>query len=151
MKPAQLSLEQTIPRVSQMRKLGLSLREAHDRQYGLAGWFQRVEELRALPNQTDASLADINALRAVFREFWRQGDFAAIVEVSAKLPEKLLAHDDLLAAYTASAREQIANTESLRNVERKPALSLEQGYRQMSEDEAREKEALEWAAATTGE
>lgn len=146
MKPAKLNLEQTIQRVSQMRKLGLSLREAHDKQYRLEGWLKRVAELRALPHercQAEASTADLNALRTAFREFWRQRDFAAIVEVAAKLPETLIAQDDLLRAYAASARERID--------ERTHASNSKEGYEQMARDEAREKEALEFAEAVIGD
>lgn len=146
MKPAKLNLEQTIRRVSQMRKLGLSLREAHDKQYRLEGWLKRVAELRALPDercQTEVSTADLNALRAAFREFWRQRDFAAIVEVAAKLPETIVAHDDLLLAYTASARERID--------ERTHASNSKEGHQQISRDETRKKEALRFTEAVIGD
>ncbi len=135
-----LNLEQTIQRVSQMRKLGLSLREAHDQQYRLEGWLKRVAELRALPLarcQAETSAADLIALRAVFREYWKKGDLAAIVEVAAKLSQTLVARDALLAAYSASARERIA--------EHKQTSSLQEGHEQRAKGEAREKETLKSA------
>ncbi len=146
MKPAKLNLEQTVQRVSQMRKLGLSLREAHDRQYRLEGWLKRVAELRALPDercQTEVSTADLNALRAAFREFWRQRDFAAIVEAAAKLPETIIARDDLLLAYAALARERVDKHTH--------ASNSKAGHQQISRDEVREKEALEFGQAVIGD
>ncbi len=112
MKLAKLNLEQTIQRVSQMRKLGLSLREAYDQQYRLESWLKRVEELRALltqRSQAEVTPSDLQALRAGFQDFCRKGDFVAILEIASKLPAELVTRDHLLAAYTALAHEQIEN------------------------------------------
>jgi hypothetical protein len=43
------NLDQTLQRVSQMRRLGLSLREAYEKQFLLSQWLARFEVLHNLP------------------------------------------------------------------------------------------------------
>jgi hypothetical protein len=105
-----LNPEQTIQRVSQMRRLGLSLREAYEKQYLLSAWLAHFETLRALPADrfpTVLTRMDLEALRAGFRENWAQGNYAVIVETAKKLPADILQREHLLAAYAAAAREQL--------------------------------------------
>ena len=101
--------EQTLQRVSQMRRLGLSLREAYDKQYHLPQWLARFEVLRHLPaEQFPARLSrnDINALRAGIRKNWAEGHYTLIVEIAEKLPVETLRQDEVLAAFTGAAREE---------------------------------------------
>ncbi len=105
-----LNPEQTIQRVSQMRRLGLSLREAYEKQFLLSEWLARFEVLRNLPpEQFPAQLPrhDIDALRAGIRKNWAEGHYAAIVEVADKLPGAVLQQDHVLAAFIGAAREQL--------------------------------------------
>ncbi|MDZ7313566.1 MAG: hypothetical protein ONB45_20080 [candidate division KSB1 bacterium] len=105
-----LNPEQTIQRISQMRRLGLSLREAYEKQYLLHAWMARFETLRALPADRfpmELTHKDLEALRAGFRENWAQGNYAIIVEVAKKLPADILQREHLLTAYAAAAREQL--------------------------------------------
>jgi hypothetical protein len=75
------TLDQTLQRVSQMRRLGLSLREAYDKQFHLPRWLVRFETLRQdFPKQL--SRDDLDALRAGIRQNWGRG----ITPPSLKLP-----------------------------------------------------------------
>lgn len=100
------NLEQTIQRVSQMRRLGLSLREAYEKQFLLPQWLARFEVLRNLPPEQFLR-NDIDALRAGIRKNWAEGHYAAIVEVADKLPAVVLQQDHVLAAFIGAAREQL--------------------------------------------
>jgi hypothetical protein len=104
------NLEQTIQRVSQMRRLGLSLREAYEKQFLLSEWLARFEVLCNLsPEQfpTQFLRHDIDALRAGIRKNWAEGHYAAIVEVADKLPVAVLQQDHVMAAFIGAAREQL--------------------------------------------
>lgn len=104
------TLDQTLQRVSQMRRLGLSLREAYDKQYHLPQWLARFEVLRNWPAaQFPAQLSrdDIDALRAGIRKNWAEGNYAVIVEVAEKLPAETLRQDDVLAAFAGAAQEEL--------------------------------------------
>lgn len=104
------TLDQTLQRVSQMRRLGLSLREAYDRQYHLPRWLARFEVLRNLPAQDfpkQLSRDDIDALRAGIRVNWAAGNYVVIVEVAEKLSAEILRQDEVMAAFVGAAREQL--------------------------------------------
>ncbi|MCI0690722.1 hypothetical protein L0337_01800 [candidate division KSB1 bacterium] len=104
------TLEQKIQRVSQMRRLGLSLREAYERQFLLPQWLARFEVLCNLPPgqfPTQFSRHDIDALRAGIRKNWAEGRYAVIVEVADKLPVVVLQQNHVLAAFIGAAREQL--------------------------------------------
>ena len=104
------TLDQTLQRVSQMRRLGLSLREAYDEQYHLPRWLARFEVLRNLPAGAfpkQLSCDDIHALRAGIRQNWTAGNYANIVAVAEKLPVEIFRQDEVLAAFVGAAREQI--------------------------------------------
>jgi hypothetical protein len=104
------NLEQTIQRVSQMRRLGLSLREAYDKQYRLPQWLERFAVLQALPAEqfsVQFSRDDMAALRAGFRKNWVTGNYATIVEMAEKVPPKILQEDHVSAAFAGAAREQV--------------------------------------------
>jgi hypothetical protein len=93
-----------------MRRLGLSLREAYDKQYHLPQWLARFEVLRNLsaaqfPEQL--SRDDIAALRAGIRKNWAEGNYALIVEIAEKLPAIVLKQDDVLTAFAGAAREEL--------------------------------------------
>jgi hypothetical protein len=93
-----------------MRRLGLSLREAYDRQFHLPRWLARSEVLRSLSvAQFPAQLSrdDIAALRAGIRQHWTEGNYALIVEIAEKLPVEVLKQDQVLAAFAGAAREQL--------------------------------------------
>lgn len=110
MKLPKLNFEQTIQRVSQMRRLALSLRESYEKQYKLKDWLARFHALRTLPADqmpTVFSKADLRALHTGFRESWSDGDFATIVEVAKKLPAEVLRQDHLLTSYAAAARTHL--------------------------------------------
>ena len=69
------TLDQMLQRVSQMRRLGLSLREAYDQQFHLPRWLARFEVLRNLSVQDfpkQLSRDDLGALRAGIRKNWRK-------------------------------------------------------------------------------
>lgn len=107
-----LSPEQTIQRVSQMRRLGLSLREAYEKQYRLPQWLERFEVLRRLPSEqfpAHLSRDDLDAIRAGVRVNWAEGNYALIVEIAEKLPAGVLKQDDVLAAFAGAAREELFN------------------------------------------
>jgi hypothetical protein len=102
--------EQKLQRVSQMRRLALSLREAYEKQFLLNDWLARFEILLDLPPDhfpAKLSRADLEALRAGFRENWAKGNFAVIVKAAAKLPVEIFRRDHVLAAYAGAAREQL--------------------------------------------
>jgi hypothetical protein len=104
------NLEQTLQRVSQMRRLGLSLREAYEKQFLLPQWLSRFEFLRNLPaEQFPMQLPryDLDALRAGIRKNWAEGHYAVIVEVADKLPVAVLQRDHVLAAFIGATREQL--------------------------------------------
>jgi hypothetical protein len=110
MKLPKFDFEHTIQRVSQMRRLALSLREAYEQQYKLADWLAHFENLRILPRDQfplQLSKKDIAALHAGVRECWAKGEFAVIVDVANKLPAGVLQHDHMLTAFTGAAREKI--------------------------------------------
>ncbi len=105
-----LNFEQTVQRVSQMRRLALSLREAYEKQFKLEAWLSRFNKLRTMPpDQFPAKLskADLDALRAGFRENWAKGNFAIIAEVAEKLSAEVLQRDHVLAAFAGVAHERI--------------------------------------------
>lgn len=113
MKRVRFDFEQTVRRVSQLRELALSLREAYEQQYELDGWLAHFEDLRLLPSDQFPKLLskkDIAALRAGFRECWAKGEFAAIVDLAGKLPAAALQHDHMLAAFAGAAREKIKSS-----------------------------------------
>jgi hypothetical protein len=110
MKLPKFDFEHTIQRVSQMRRLALSLREAYEKQYKLDEWLARFDSFRALPSdQFPMKLAkrDFESLRAGFREHWAKGDYHVIIEVADKLPVEALRSDHVLAAFAGAAREKI--------------------------------------------
>jgi hypothetical protein len=93
-----------------MRRLGLSLREAYEKQFLLSEWLARFEVLRNLPaEQFPAQFPrhDIDALRAGIRKNWAEGRYAVIVEVADKLPVAVLQQDHVLAAFIGAARERL--------------------------------------------
>jgi len=103
------TLDQILQRVSQMRRLGLSLREAYDKQYHLPEWLARFEVLRNLPAEqfpVQLSCDDINALRAGIRKNWAEGHYTLIVEIAENLPAETLRQDEVLAAFVGAAREE---------------------------------------------
>jgi hypothetical protein len=107
--------EQKLQRVSQMRRLSLSLREAYEKQFLLKDWLARFEALRALPPDhfpAKLSRADLKALRAGFRENWAKGNFSAIVEAAAKLPAEISRRDHVITAYAGAAREQLESAQA---------------------------------------
>ena len=102
--------DQTLQRVSQMRRLGLSLREAYDKQYHLPQWLARFEVLRNLPAadfSKQLSRDDLDAIRAGIRQNWAAGNYADIVKVAEKLPVEIFRQDEVIAAFVGAAREQI--------------------------------------------
>lgn len=102
--------EQTIQRVSQMRRLGLSLREAYDQQYHLPRWLARFEVLRNLPAgdfPKQLTRDDLDALRAGIRQKWATGNYADIIAVVEKMPVEIFRQDEVVAAFVGAAREQI--------------------------------------------
>lgn len=102
--------EQILQRVSQMRRLGLSLREAYDKQCHWPQWLARFAVLRDLPVEqfpAKFSCDDIAALRAGFRENWAAGDYQIIVDLADKLPPPILRQDEALTAFAGAAREQL--------------------------------------------
>ncbi len=110
MKRARFDFEQTVRRVSQLRELSLSLREAYEQQYKQAGWLAHFENLRIVPRDQfpkQLSKKDIAALHAGLRESWAKGEFAAIVEIAEKLPVGVLQHDHMLAAFAGAACDKI--------------------------------------------
>ncbi len=110
MKFARFDFEHTVRRVSQLRELALSLREAYEQQYEFAGWLAHFENLRTLSRDQfpkQLSRKDFAALGAGFREYWAKGEFAAIVEIADKLPVGVLQHDHMLAAFAGAAREKV--------------------------------------------
>jgi len=105
------TLQQTIQRVSQMRRLGLSLHEAYEKQYKLPYWLARFEVLRSLPSKqfpAQLSREDLEALRAGVRKNWADGSYHVIVALAEKLPANILQQDHVLAAFIGAAREQLA-------------------------------------------
>ena len=103
------TLDQTLQRVSQMRRLGLSLREAYDKQFHLPRRLARFEVLRNFSAEnfpTQLSRDDLDALRAGIRQNWAAGNYADIVAVAEKLPAETLRQDEVLAAFVGAAREQ---------------------------------------------
>jgi hypothetical protein len=85
------TLEQTIQRVSQMRRLGLSLREAYEKQFLLPQWLAHFEVLRNLPPEQfpmQFSCHDIDALRAGIRKNWAEGHYSVTSEIFAKKAKK---------------------------------------------------------------
>jgi len=104
------TLDQTLQRVSQMQRLGLSLREAYDKHYQLPQWLARFEVLRHLPAEQfpkQLSRDDLDALRTGVRKNWAEGHYQRIVEIAQKLPANILQHDHVLAAFIGAAREQL--------------------------------------------
>lgn len=92
-----------------MRRLGLSLREAYDRQFHLSRWLARFEVLRNLPAQDfpkQLSRDDLDALRAGIRQNWAAGNYAAIVGIAEKLPIETFRQDEVIAAFVGAARER---------------------------------------------
>lgn len=93
-----------------MRRLGLSLREAYEKQFQLPQWLARFEVLRNLPAEqipTQFPGNDIDALRAGIRKNWAEGHYAEIAEIADKLPGAVLQQDHVLAAFIGAAREQL--------------------------------------------
>ncbi len=93
-----------------MRRLGLSLRKAYERQFLLPQWLTRFEILRNLPPgqfPTHFPRHDIDALRAGIRKNWTEVHYAAIVEIADKLSAVVLQRDHVLATFIGAAREQL--------------------------------------------
>ncbi len=89
------TLDQTLRRVSQMRRLGLSLREAYDEQYRLPLWLARFEVLRNLPAKdfpTQFSRDDLDALRAGIRQNWSAGNYAGIAASITRPRHEIFSH-----------------------------------------------------------
>lgn len=102
------TLDQTLQRVSQMRRLGLSLREAYDKQFHMPRWLARFEVLRNLPAADFPKLLsrdDFDALRAGIRQNWAAGNYAGIVAVAEKLPVETFHQDEVIAAFVGAARD----------------------------------------------
>jgi hypothetical protein len=113
MKLPELAFEQKIRRVSQMRRLGLSLHEAHDNHYKLAAWLERFEDLRSLPRDrfpTKVSEDDLAALRAGFKENWVKKNYDVIIEMVKIIHPEVLHRDPVLAAFAGAAKEQLEAT-----------------------------------------
>ncbi len=103
--------EHTVQRVSQLRRLAFSLREAYEKQYKLDEWLLRFDHFRALAHDqfpAELSKKDFAALRAGFREHWAKGEYKIIAEVADKLPAGALRRDQVLTAFAGAAREQIS-------------------------------------------
>lgn len=101
--------EQILQRVSQMRRLGLSLREAYDKQFHLPRRLARFEVLQNLPAADfpkQLSRDDLDALRAGIRQNWAARNYAGIVAVAEKLPIEIFRQDEVIAAFVGAAREQ---------------------------------------------
>jgi hypothetical protein len=98
-----------------MRRLGLSLREAYEKQYKLPQWLARFEVLRNLPSeQFPAQLTheDLEALRAGVQKNWAEGSYQGVIAIAEKLPANILRQDHVLAAFIGAAREQLATHHS---------------------------------------
>lgn len=101
--------EQILQRVSQMRRLGLSLREAYDKQFHLPRWLARFEVLKSLPAADfpkQLARDDLDALRAGIRQNWTARNYVAIVDIAEKLPAEVFRQDEVIAAFAGAARER---------------------------------------------
>lgn len=104
---------QAIQRVSQMRRLVLTLKENYQKEYLYPTWLAHFNYLRTLPIEQfpqQLSQKDLDALHVGLRECWTRKDFNGIVAIATKIPGNYLHQDHLLMAYFTGAKANISRS-----------------------------------------
>ena len=73
---------------------------------------------------------------------------ANVVKLTVSVPSDLVKMADKVAKERKTSRSKVVSSCLQELAKKRFEAELEEGYRAMAEDEAREKEALEWAEAT---
>ncbi len=98
------TIDAILRQTSDLRRLCLSLREARNREQET----RLVAEFdRAVLTREGATRLDLPALRAGFRNLWKEGRYNRIVAVGLILSKDLMERDEtVLMYYTCAARRQ---------------------------------------------